>query len=147
MLSWKVLSLKVVNLPLACQSEHSLRYYHLGRISDLFSIHRLSSPYGASNREKIQRSLVVRKQLLWEKLKKRTPQKYRFLSKIKLRPPIKIVWMLNFRASTPTLYVKNKMAEASLLPQNSQVANVTTSWIPFAAANYPRTSGTPNGWL
>ena len=36
--SWKVLSLKVVHLPIACQSERSLRYFHLGRISDLFSI-------------------------------------------------------------------------------------------------------------
>ena len=112
-----MLSLKVVHLPLACQSEHSLRYFHLGRISYLFSIHRSSSPYAASSREKIQRSLVVRKQLLWGKLKIRTLQKYRLLSKIKLCPPIEIVWMLNFRASTPTLYVKNKMAEASLLSQ------------------------------
>ena len=38
-----VLSLKVVHLPLVCQSERSLRYFHLGRISDLFSIHRSSS--------------------------------------------------------------------------------------------------------
>ena len=38
----KVLSLKVVHLPIVCQSEHSLRYFHLGRISDLFSIHRSS---------------------------------------------------------------------------------------------------------
>ena len=36
---------------------------------------------------------------------------------IKLHPPIEIVWSLNFLASMPTLYVKNKMAEASLLPQ------------------------------
>ena len=41
--TWKVLSLKVVHLPLACQSERSLRYFHLGRISDLLSIHRSSS--------------------------------------------------------------------------------------------------------
>ena len=41
--TWKVLSLKVVHLPIACQSERSLRYFHLGRISDLFSIHRSSS--------------------------------------------------------------------------------------------------------
>ena len=67
--------------------------------------------------ENIQGSLVVRKQLLWEKLKIRTLKKYRFVSKIKLRPPIETVWSLNFRASTTTLYVKNKMAEASLLPQ------------------------------
>ena len=66
--------------------------------------------------EKIQGSLVV-EQLLWENLKIWTLKKDRFLSKIKLRPPIETVWSLNFRASTPTLYVKNKMAEASLLPQ------------------------------
>ena len=45
--TWKVLSLKVVHLPItcqsACQSERSLRYFHLGRISDLLSIHRSSS--------------------------------------------------------------------------------------------------------
>ena len=41
--TWKVLSLKVVHLPIVCQSECSLCYFHLGRISDLFSIHRLSS--------------------------------------------------------------------------------------------------------
>ena len=67
--------------------------------------------------EKIQGSLVVRKQVLWEKLKITTLQKNRFLSKIKLLPPIETVWSLYFRASTPTLYVKNKMAEASLLPK------------------------------
>ena len=39
--TWKVLSLKVVHLP--CQSEHSLCYFHLDRISDLFSFHLLSS--------------------------------------------------------------------------------------------------------
>ena len=66
--------------------------------------------------EKIQGSLVV-EQLLWENLKIWTLKKDRFLSKIKLRPPIETVWSLNFRASTPTLYVKNKMAEASLLPK------------------------------
>ena len=38
--TWKVLSLKVIHLPIVCQSERSLRYFHLGRISDLFSIHR-----------------------------------------------------------------------------------------------------------
>ena len=70
--------------------------------------------------EKIQGSLVVRKQLLWEKLKIRMLQIYRFLSKIKLRPPIETVWSLNFRASMPTLYVKNKMAEASLLPKKEK---------------------------
>ena len=67
--------------------------------------------------EKTQGSLVVRKQFLWEKLKIRTLKKYRFLSKIKLHPPIETVWSLNFRISMPTLYVKNKMAEASLLPK------------------------------
>ena len=36
------LSLKVVHLSIACQSEHSLRYFYLGRISDLLSIHRSS---------------------------------------------------------------------------------------------------------
>ena len=41
--TWKVLSLKVVHLPIVCQSERSLRYFHLDRISDLFSIHRSSS--------------------------------------------------------------------------------------------------------
>ena len=35
-----------------------------------------------------------------------------FLSKIKLRPSIEIEWSLNFRTSTPTLYMENKMAEA-----------------------------------
>ena len=58
-----------------------------------------------------------RKQLLWDKFKIRTLQKYRFLSEIKLHPPIETVWSLNFRASMPTLDVKNKMAEASLLPK------------------------------
>ena len=29
--------------PIACQSERSLRYFHLGRISDLLPIHRSSS--------------------------------------------------------------------------------------------------------
>ena len=38
-----VVLMKVVHLPLVYQSERSLRYFHLGRISDLFSIHRLSS--------------------------------------------------------------------------------------------------------
>ena len=46
-----------------------------------------------------------------------TLKKYRFLTKIKLRPPIETVWSLNFRASMSTLYVKNKMAETSLLPK------------------------------
>ena len=41
--TWKVLSLKVVHLPIACQSEHSLYYFYLCRISDFFSIHRSSS--------------------------------------------------------------------------------------------------------
>ena len=68
--------------------------------------------------EKIQGSLVVRKEILWEKLKIRTLKKYTFLSKIKLHPPIEtIIWSLNFQVSMPTLYVKNKMAEASLLPK------------------------------
>ena len=58
-----------------------------------------------------------RKQLLWDKFKIRTLKKYRFLSKIKLRPPIETVWSLNFRASMPMLYVKHKMVEASLLPK------------------------------
>ena len=31
------------SLQIVCQSEHSLRYFHLGRISDLFSIRRSSS--------------------------------------------------------------------------------------------------------
>ena len=37
------LSMKVIHLPIVFQSERSLRYFHLGRISDLFSIHRSSS--------------------------------------------------------------------------------------------------------
>ena len=37
--TWKALSLKVIHLPIACQSERSLCYFHLGMISDLFSIH------------------------------------------------------------------------------------------------------------
>ena len=44
-------------------------------------------------------------------------KKYRFLSKINIRPQIEIKWSLNFRALMPMLYMKNKMAEASLLPQ------------------------------
>ena len=35
--------LEVVHLPIACQSERSLRYFHLDRISDSFTIHRSSS--------------------------------------------------------------------------------------------------------
>ena len=58
--------------------------------------------------EKIQGSLVVRKQLLGEKLKNNAGSCPKLSSAIK--------WSLNFRASTPTLYVKNKMAEAWLLP-------------------------------
>ena len=38
-------------------------------------------------------------------------------TKIKLHPSIETVWSLNFRASTSTLYMKNKMAEATLLPK------------------------------
>ena len=63
---------------------------------------------------------IVTNQLLWEKLKIRMLKKFRFLSNIKLLPPIETVWSLNFRASTPTLYVKNKMAEASLLPKKEK---------------------------
>ena len=33
----------VLHLPIACQSERSLHYFYLGRISDLLSIHRSSS--------------------------------------------------------------------------------------------------------
>ena len=51
--------LEVVHLPIVCQSESSLRYFHLGRISNLFSIHR----------EKIQGSLVVEKSFSWTNLK------------------------------------------------------------------------------
>ena len=72
--TWKVLSLKVVHLPISCQSERSLRYFHLGWISDLLSIHL-----------EFRGSLVVTKQLLWEKLKIRTLKKFRFLSN---SPPI-----------------------------------------------------------
>ena len=43
----KVLSLKVVHLPIACQSERSLCYFHLGRSSDLFSLDRSSFPHAA----------------------------------------------------------------------------------------------------
>ena len=39
-------------------------------------------------------SLAVRKQLLREKLTIRTLKKIRFLTKIKLRPPIETVWSL-----------------------------------------------------
>ena len=48
--TWKVLSLKIVHLPIACQSYSSLEFPH------------------AASSEKIQGSLVVRKQLLWEEL-------------------------------------------------------------------------------
>ena len=41
--TWKVMSLKVIHIPIVCQSECSLRYFHPDRISDLFSIHCLSS--------------------------------------------------------------------------------------------------------
>ena len=41
--TWKVLSVKVVHLPIACQSERSPRYFHLDRISDSFTIHCSSS--------------------------------------------------------------------------------------------------------
>ena len=41
--TWKVLSLKVVHLTIACQSERSLHYFHLDKIRNLFAIHRLSS--------------------------------------------------------------------------------------------------------
>ena len=41
--TWKVLSLKVVHLQIACQSEHSIRCFHLDRIRELFAIHRSSS--------------------------------------------------------------------------------------------------------
>ena len=89
------------------------RYFHLDRISDFSSIHRLSSHMLQAAEKRFR----GRKKLLWDKFKIRTLKKYRFLSKIKLHPPIETVRSLNFRASTPTLYVKNKMAEASLLPQ------------------------------
>ena len=64
--TWKVLSLKVVHLPIACQSECSLRYFHLDRISDLFSVHRSSSHMLLAAEKRFG---VVRKQLLEEKLK------------------------------------------------------------------------------
>ena len=54
-------SLKVVHLPIACQSERSLRYFHLDRISDMFYFPH-AAPYAASSREKIWGCLVVRKQ-------------------------------------------------------------------------------------
>ena len=41
--TWKVWSLKIIHLPIACQSERSLHYFHLDRISDSFAIHRSSS--------------------------------------------------------------------------------------------------------
>ena len=34
---------EVIHLPIACQSERSLCYFHLDRISDMFAIHRSSS--------------------------------------------------------------------------------------------------------
>ena len=114
--TWKVLSLKVIHLQIVCQSEHSLRYFHLGRISDLFSIHRSSSHMLPAAQKRFR--VASRKKLLLDKFKIRMLKKYRFSSKIKLHPPIETVWSLNFRASIPTLYVKNKMAEASLLPPN-----------------------------
>ena len=36
-------TIKIIHLPIACQSERSLRYFHLDRISDSFGIHRSSS--------------------------------------------------------------------------------------------------------
>ena len=42
-LTLKVLSLKVVHLSIACQIEHSLRYFHLHRISNSLAIHCSSS--------------------------------------------------------------------------------------------------------
>ena len=41
--TWKVLSLKVVHLPIACQSERSLSYFHLDRIGTLFAIDQSNS--------------------------------------------------------------------------------------------------------
>ena len=110
-----MLPLKVVHLPIVCQSERSLHYFHLGLAIILYS--SLEFPNATNSREKIQGSLVVENSFSGISLKYGRLKKYRFLSKIKLRPPIETVWSLNFRASTPTLYVKNKMAEASLLPQ------------------------------
>ena len=52
--TWKVLSLKVVHLPIVCQSERSLRYFHLGRISDLFYL-SLEFPHATIAAEKIFR--------------------------------------------------------------------------------------------
>ena len=51
--SWKVLSFKVVHLPIAGQSERSLHYFHLDRICDSFAIHCSSSHAATSSREKI----------------------------------------------------------------------------------------------
>ena len=55
-------------------------------------------------------------------------KKYMFLFKIKLHSPIE--WSLKFQASTSTLYVKNKMVEASLLPQRKR-KNVSSSFFNF----------------
>ena len=53
--TWKVLSLKVVHLPIACQSERSLRYFHLEiGLAISFAIHHSTLvPHAASSREKI----------------------------------------------------------------------------------------------
>ena len=72
----EVLSLKVVHLPIACQSERSPCYFHLDRISDLFTMHRSSC------------------HTLLQQQRKDSG------------PPIEIEWSLNFWASMPTLYVK-----------------------------------------
>ena len=52
-------------------------------------------------------------------LKNKRFKKYRFLFKIKLCQPIEIEWSLNFRALTPTPYVKNKMADYLKERENS----------------------------
>ena len=57
--TWKVLSLKVILIPIACQSERSSRYFHLDRVRDSFAIHR-SSSHTPLSRENIQGNLVVR---------------------------------------------------------------------------------------
>ena len=36
-------SLKVFHIPIACQSEHRPRYFHLDRINNSFAIHHSSS--------------------------------------------------------------------------------------------------------
>ena len=56
----------------------------------------------------------------WERGCRQDMGAYRFLSKIKLRPPVETEWLLNCRVSMPTLYVKNKKTEDSLCLKESE---------------------------